>query len=71
MHMSQESLTHREQEVLTLVAEGLGNKQIARALDPPCRPETVKAHLRDIYAKLGVGNRTEAAMAWQRLGGEQ
>jgi NarL family two-component system response regulator LiaR len=59
-------LTSREMEVLCLVAQGRSNRQIARALDLSVR--TVEAHLTHIYAKLGVGSRTEAALLAQRRG---
>ena len=52
-------LTARELDVLRLVAEGYSNARIARTL---CVAEqTVKFHLSNIYRKLGVSNRTEAA----------
>jgi DNA-binding NarL/FixJ family response regulator len=53
-------LTEREAEVLRLLAQGLTNKDIAQALIISVR--TVEAHLRNIYAKLGVDSRTEAAL---------
>jgi len=53
------ALTRREQEVLSLVAEGAADKEIAEAL---CiSVHTVKSHLRNILAKLHVGSRYEAA----------
>jgi len=64
-----ERLSPRERAIVELVAQGRANKQIAAALDPPCKEETVKAHLRNIYAKLGVANRAEAVAAWVRYGG--
>jgi DNA-binding NarL/FixJ family response regulator len=51
-------LTEREQEVLTLMARGLPNKEIAAALTITER--TVKFHVSSILGKLGAGNRTEA-----------
>ena len=54
------ALTDRERQVLDLVAEGLTNKSIARALD--ISPATVKAHVERIIAKLGVTDRTQAAV---------
>jgi two-component system, NarL family, nitrate/nitrite response regulator NarL len=54
-------LTEREREVLDLVAAGLSNKRIAIKLD--LHEKTVKHHMTHIFAKLGVANRTEAAMA--------
>jgi DNA-binding NarL/FixJ family response regulator len=52
-------LTPREVEVLQLVAEGLTNAQIAERLI--IRRRTVNAHLRSIYSKLDVSNRTAGA----------
>lgn len=54
------SLTTREQEVLQLVASGMSNKLVARKLD--LQEKTVKHHMTQIMTKLGVTNRTEAAM---------
>jgi DNA-binding NarL/FixJ family response regulator len=51
-------LTEREVEVLQLVARGLSNKEAARAIGR--MDETVKIHLKNIFAKLGVADRTEA-----------
>ncbi len=58
------ALTEREQAVLALVAEGQSNAQIAAALN--LSENTVKFHLRSIFAKLGVTNRTEAAARYHR-----
>ncbi|MEY4953286.1 MAG: hypothetical protein RL299_1710 [Pseudomonadota bacterium] len=54
------ALTMREREVLGQVAEGLTNKEIARQLG--LSPATVKAHVERIIAKLGVADRTQAAV---------
>jgi LuxR family maltose regulon positive regulatory protein len=54
-----EPLSPREQEVLQLIAAGLTNSEIAEAL--VISPETVKKHTSNIYSKLGVSHRTEAA----------
>jgi DNA-binding NarL/FixJ family response regulator len=51
-------LTEREVEVLQLVARGLSNKEAAQAIGR--MDETVKIHLKNIFAKLGVADRTEA-----------
>lgn len=56
-------LTDRESEVLQLVATGLSNKQIGLKLD--LHEKTVKHHMTQIFTKLGVANRTEAAMAFR------
>ena len=61
-----EELTPREAEVLQLVAQGLGNKEIAVAL---CISEnTVKTHVRHILNKLGLRSRAEAAAYAVRSG---
>ena len=62
----QESLTHREQEVLELLAEGLPNKAIAARLG--ISDQTVKFHVASISAKLGATNRTEAVRIALRRG---
>ena len=51
-------LTEREVEVLRLVARGSSNKEAAQAIGR--MDETVKIHLKNIFAKLGVADRTEA-----------
>jgi DNA-binding NarL/FixJ family response regulator len=57
-------LTPREREVLGLVREGLANKQIARRLGISER--TVKAHLTSTFARIGVTDRTQAALWAER-----
>ena len=59
-------LTPREREVLAMVAEGLPNKLIARRLE--ISEATVKAHLTRIFERLGVSDRTQAALWAQRHG---
>jgi DNA-binding CsgD family transcriptional regulator len=54
-------LTAREQEVLALLAEGMTNMQLAEALFISER--TANRHVSNIYTKLGVHNRTQAARA--------
>ncbi|MPW21036.1 DNA-binding response regulator [Paraburkholderia sp. CNPSo 3157] len=61
-----EALTLREIEVLAMLADGLGNKEIARQLD--ISDNTVKFHLSSIFGKLGATNRTEAVMLGMRRG---
>lgn len=60
------SLTSREREVLTLIAEGKSNREIARALR--VSEKTVKAHVSSVLAKLGVQDRTQAAVYAVRHG---
>lgn len=55
-----EPLTSREREVLTLLTQGLSNRGIAERLG--VREKTVKAHLGNVFAKLGVRDRTQAAL---------
>jgi DNA-binding NarL/FixJ family response regulator len=59
-------LSKREREVLGLVAEGLPNKLIARRLE--ISEKTVKAHLTSIFQRIGVTDRTQAALWAQRHG---
>lgn len=56
-----ELLTERETEIAHLIAQGMRNYEIARELS--ISASTVNAHLRSIYAKLGVRNRTELVHA--------
>jgi DNA-binding NarL/FixJ family response regulator len=60
-----DALTPREQHVLTLLAQGLQNKEIA--LELTITERTVKFYVSSILSKLGAGNRTEAVrLAVQR-----
>jgi DNA-binding NarL/FixJ family response regulator len=59
-------LTPRELEVLELVRKGLANKQIARRLGISER--TVKAHLTSVFSRIGVVDRTQAALWAERRG---
>ncbi|MCA9944764.1 MAG: response regulator transcription factor [Anaerolineales bacterium] len=63
---SPEKLTERETEVLRLLAQGLSNKEIAAALT--IGEKTVKTHVSNILAKLGVVSRTQAALYAARIG---
>jgi DNA-binding NarL/FixJ family response regulator len=60
------SLTLRESQVLSHVADGFQNKEIACALG--IAMGTVDAHLKNIYAKLGVHSRTAAAVQFVTAG---
>jgi DNA-binding NarL/FixJ family response regulator len=59
-----DALTDREEAVFALVAEGKSNAQIGAALN--LSENTVKFHLKNLYSKLGVTNRTEAAAKFHR-----
>ena len=59
-------LSDREREVLTLMASGATNKEIASSLY--LSPHTVKEHTSALYRKLGVRNRAEAVQRAERLG---
>jgi DNA-binding CsgD family transcriptional regulator len=60
------TLTRRELEILTLLSDGLSNKALARELK--VSENTVKTHLANLYAKLGVRRRVEAVLAARKLG---
>ncbi len=59
------NLTPQQFRVLEMVAEGQLNKQIADRLG--IQERTVKAHMSEIFARLGVRNRTQAGVAFRRL----
>ena len=61
-----EALSRRELEVVKLLAQGCSDKVISEAL--VISPQTVHKHLKNIYGKLGVHNRTEAVIRSQALG---
>jgi len=61
-----EALTPRETEVLNLLADGLGNREIAGRLD--ISEHTIKFHIRSILGKLGASSRTEAVSLGLRSG---
>jgi DNA-binding NarL/FixJ family response regulator len=63
---SHDELTGREQEILHLIADGVSNKQIARRLQ--ITDKTVRNHLSNIYAKLHVGDRSQAIVYAMRKG---
>ncbi|MDV3258453.1 MAG: response regulator transcription factor [Sphingomonas sp.] len=66
LHVVDDGLTERETAVLRLVANGKANKEIARTLS--LSEETVKAHLKNIFAKLDVTDRTHAVTVAARRG---
>jgi DNA-binding NarL/FixJ family response regulator len=60
------SLTQRENDILARLAEGRSNREIAQSLF--LSEKTVKAHLAAVFRKLGVTNRTQAAMMAVQMG---
>jgi len=65
-HAAHRPLTSRELEVLKMVAKGMGNKEIAAALN--IAEVTVKLHVSHVFEKLNVKDRTEAATAALKRG---
>jgi len=64
-HTAGSDLTEREREVLQMLVKGLNNREIGRALN--CSENTAKFHIKNIYVKLQVCERTEAVtVAFQR-----
>jgi DNA-binding CsgD family transcriptional regulator len=57
-------VTSRQQQVLTLVADGYTNTEIAESLGVAV--ETVKTHLKKVRAELGARNRAHAVALWLR-----
>ncbi|WP_430462126.1 LuxR C-terminal-related transcriptional regulator [Thalassolituus sp. LLYu03] len=60
-----EPLTPREQEILQGLARGLSNREIASELD--IAVSTVKRHIQNLYSKLNINRRTQAALLFQTL----
>ncbi|MFC8933064.1 response regulator [Rhodococcus sp. NPDC057135] len=67
MQRPQEALTARESELLSLLAEGMTNRELSKALF--ISEATVKTHLGHIYAKLGVDTRSAAVSVALRRDG--
>jgi len=61
-------LSSREAEIMTLIAAGHTNGQIAASL--VLAEKTVKNHVNRLYAKLGAGSRTDAIARWTAAGGD-
>jgi DNA-binding NarL/FixJ family response regulator len=66
IHAAEDPLSARETTILAMVAEGKPNKTIARELS--VSEDTVKAHLRSIFSKLNVNDRTQAVTVALRRG---
>lgn len=64
--LQRQALTNREREVLVLLVKGRSNKEIAAALG--ISDETAKSHLKTLFTKLGVRDRTDAAISAIRHG---
>jgi DNA-binding NarL/FixJ family response regulator len=58
-HLGQESLTASEKRILEMIVKGLSNKEIAHGLS--VSENTVKTHVKNIFDKIGVSDRTSAA----------
>jgi LuxR family maltose regulon positive regulatory protein len=61
-----QDVSHREREILRFVAAGLSNRDIAQAVH--LSEATIKWHLHNLFAKLGVRSRTQAVLKGKRLG---
>lgn len=66
LHVANEQVSEREMAILRLIAIGMANKQIASKLG--LAEETIKAHLKTIFAKLGVADRTHAVTVAAKRG---
>ena len=58
-------LTQKQQLVMHYLASGLSNKEIARKLE--LSPETIKTHLREIFTRMNVKNRTQAVSLYRKI----
>ena len=65
-HPLAQKLTDRERQVLKGLTEGKANKEIARDLD--LSEPTIKLHVKTLYRKVGVSNRTQAALIAREAG---
>lgn len=63
------SLTERELEILEILSQGKSNKEIAHSLE--ISENTIEQHLRNIYEKLNVQNRTKAVVLYLRWKNEK
>ena len=60
----EEKLSAREMEICQLISQGLSNKKISHELN--ISPHTVKTHLRNVYTKSGLNNRTSIAIKFSK-----
>ena len=58
-------LTQKQREVMLLLVNGMSNKEIARQL--VLSPETIKTHLREIFTRMNVRNRTQAVGLFKKM----
>ncbi len=58
-------LTQKQREVMMLLVNGMSNKEIARQL--VLSPETIKTHLREIFTRMNVRNRTQAVSLFKKM----
>jgi DNA-binding NarL/FixJ family response regulator len=58
-------LTQKQREVMSLLVNGMSNKEIARQL--VLSPETIKTHLREIFTRMNVRNRTQAVGLFKKM----
>jgi DNA-binding NarL/FixJ family response regulator len=65
-HPLADKLTHREMQVLEGLTKGQSNKEIARDLD--LAEPTIKLHVKTLYRKIDVNNRTQAALVAREAG---
>ena len=66
VHAGDDSLSEREISILSLISAGRANKQIAWELS--ISEDTVKAHLKSVFSKLNVGDRTHAVTVAAKRG---
>ncbi len=65
VHPDRPAVSPRLRQILTLIAQGHSNEEIADMLD--LSPNTIKFHVRALYARLGVRNRVEAARLYAQM----
>jgi len=63
---TEHNLTKRQTEILTMIAKGMHSREVAEELG--LSVHTIKDHVKNLYLKLSITSRTEAALAAQKLG---